>query len=294
MGVHSTLFGPVKYAILPQHLKPEELIGGNGLVEMGTFVAILLGTIAGGVRRRGAARRPGARRARSRSVSPSPATSSAGAIPVTPAVAPELAINWNPFTETARNLRFAQGNRVVWLSMLGISWFWFYGAIFLAQFAGFARDVLGGNEAGGDVPARAVLDRHRRRVAALRAAVGTPRRARPGAVRLDRPVAVRDRPLAREPRALRHSLAGLGRFAAQPGALARRGRPGADRALRRVLHRPALRADPGALGALAPVADHRRQQHPQRAVHGRVGRRWRSGCCRRGSPFRSSSWSPGS
>ena len=49
MGVHSTLFGPVKYAILPQHLKPEELIGGNGLVEMGTFVAILLGTIAGGL-----------------------------------------------------------------------------------------------------------------------------------------------------------------------------------------------------------------------------------------------------
>ena len=49
MGVHSTLFGPVKYAILPQHLGPEELIGGNGLVEMGTFVAILLGTIAGGL-----------------------------------------------------------------------------------------------------------------------------------------------------------------------------------------------------------------------------------------------------
>ena len=49
MGVHSTLFGPVKYAILPQHLKPEELVGGNGLVEMGTFVAILLGTIAGGL-----------------------------------------------------------------------------------------------------------------------------------------------------------------------------------------------------------------------------------------------------
>jgi 1-acyl-sn-glycerol-3-phosphate acyltransferase len=67
-------------------------------------------------------------------------------IPHTPAVAPDLAINWNPFSETWRNLRIAQQNRVVWLSMLGISWFWFYGAIFLAQFAGFARDVLGGNE----------------------------------------------------------------------------------------------------------------------------------------------------
>ena len=49
MGVHSTLFGPVKYAILPQHLRADELVGGNGMVEMGTFVAILLGTIAGGV-----------------------------------------------------------------------------------------------------------------------------------------------------------------------------------------------------------------------------------------------------
>ena len=54
MGLHSTLFGPVKYAFLPQHLRPEELIGGNGLVEMGTFVAILLGTIAGGLARRDA------------------------------------------------------------------------------------------------------------------------------------------------------------------------------------------------------------------------------------------------
>ena len=49
MGVHSTLFGPVKYAILPQTLATDELVGGNGLVEMGTFVAILLGTIAGGL-----------------------------------------------------------------------------------------------------------------------------------------------------------------------------------------------------------------------------------------------------
>ena len=59
---------------------------------------------------------------------------------------PGLAINWNPFSETWKNLRVAQENRVVWLSMLGISWFWFYGATFLAQFAGFSRDVLGGDE----------------------------------------------------------------------------------------------------------------------------------------------------
>ena len=68
------------------------------------------------------------------------------AIPHTPAVDPGLALNWNPFSETWKNLAVARENRVVWLSMLGISWFWFYGAIFLAQFAGFARDVLGGDE----------------------------------------------------------------------------------------------------------------------------------------------------
>ena len=55
-------------------------------------------------------------------------------------------MGWNPFTETWRNLRFAQDSRVVWLSMLGISWFWFYGATYLTQFATFTKDVLGGDE----------------------------------------------------------------------------------------------------------------------------------------------------
>ncbi len=145
MGVHSTLFGPVKYAILPQQLKSEELIGGNGLVEMGTFVAILLGTIIGGLV---IAIDPGGPLLAGMIAI---GTAVAGyvvsrGIPPTPAVAPDLALNWNPFTETWKNIRFAQGNRVVWLSMLGISWFWFYGALFLAQFPGFSRDVLGGNE----------------------------------------------------------------------------------------------------------------------------------------------------
>jgi len=145
MGVHSTLFGPVKYAILPQHLKPEELVGGNGLVEMGTFVAILLGTIAGGVVVALQPHGPVLAGGLGIAIAGAGYAVSRG-IPVTPAVAPDLAINWNPFTGTAQSIRFAQGNRVVWLSMLGISWFWFYGAIFLAQFAGFARDILGGNE----------------------------------------------------------------------------------------------------------------------------------------------------
>ncbi len=145
LGVHSAVFGPVKYAILPQHLKPEELVGGNGLVEMGTFVAILLGTIAGGVVVAVEPNGPLLAGALAIAIAVAGYLVSRG-IPHTPAVAPGLAINWNPFSETWRNLVVAQENRVVWLSMLGISWFWFYGAIFLAQFAGFSRDVLGGNE----------------------------------------------------------------------------------------------------------------------------------------------------
>lgn len=145
MGVHSTLFGPVKYAILPQHLTSEELVGGNGLVEMGTFVAILLGTIAGGLIVAIDHGGPIVAGAVAVAIALAGWLVSRG-VPTTPPVDPDLRINWNPFTETWKNLRFAQGNRVVWLSMLGISWFWFYGAVFLAQFAGFSRDVLGGNE----------------------------------------------------------------------------------------------------------------------------------------------------
>ena len=145
LGVHSTLFGPVKYAILPQTLKTEELVGGNGMVEMGTFVAILLGTIAGGLV---VAIKPGGPLLAG---TLGTAIAIAGwlisrAIPATPAPAPDLRINWNPITETWKNLRFAQTEIVVWRSMLGISWFWFYGAIYLAQLPVFTRDVLGGDE----------------------------------------------------------------------------------------------------------------------------------------------------
>jgi hypothetical protein len=65
---------------------------------------------------------------------------------VSPATDPGLVINWNPVTETWRNLKLAHGNVVVFRSLLGISWMWFFGAVFLAQFPSFARDVLHGNE----------------------------------------------------------------------------------------------------------------------------------------------------
>ena len=145
LGVHSTLFGPVKYAILPQHLRIDELVGGNGLVEMGTFVAILLGTIAGGLV---VATKPwGPTLAGVLAIGIAVAGWLASRhIPHTPAVAPGLTINWNPFTETLRNLKLAHENLPVYRSMLGISWFWFYGAIYLAQLPAFSRDVLGGDE----------------------------------------------------------------------------------------------------------------------------------------------------
>jgi len=145
MGLHSTLFGPVKYAYLPQHLDERELTGGNGMVEMGTFVAILLGNLAGGL----LIALPG--------VGASIVAVSCVAVavlgrltaqrvPPSPATDPALSINWNPFSETWRNLRLAHGNIVVFRSLLGISWMWFFGAVFLSNFPVFAKDVLHGDE----------------------------------------------------------------------------------------------------------------------------------------------------
>lgn len=144
MGLHSTLFGPVKYAYLPQHLRRDELTGGNGVVEMGTFVGILLGEILGAVlvvqRPAGLALVAGA----TLLFAVLGWLASRG-IPLTPAAVPNLKINWNPLSGTLHNLRFSKGNRPVFLSMLLNSWFWFYGAIVLAQFPVYARQTLNGD-----------------------------------------------------------------------------------------------------------------------------------------------------
>ena len=144
LGCHSTLFGPVKYAIMPQHLRSEELVGGNALIEAGTFVAILIGTLAGGILA-GSVEHPAWIAVGGFVVAFAGYLSSRG-IPTAPPPAPELAINLNPFSETWRNIAFARQNRTVFLSILGISWFWLYGALFLAQFPAYARFVLGGGE----------------------------------------------------------------------------------------------------------------------------------------------------
>ncbi len=145
MGLHSTIFGPAKYAYLPQHLNTAELTGGNGMTEMGTFVAILLGNLAGGLLM---AFPQGPLLAGLACVAVALlGWTAARFIPATAPVDPQLRINWNPFTETARNLRLAAGDRTVLQALLAISWMWFYGVAFLTQFPVFARHVLGGDEA---------------------------------------------------------------------------------------------------------------------------------------------------
>lgn len=145
MGLHSTLFGPVKFAYLPQVLDARELTGGNGMVEMGTFVAILLGQVAGGL----LVALPGVGHTTVAVACVGLALVGRGvaqAIPPAPATDPGLVVNWNPFSETWRNLKLAHGNIVVFRSLLGISWMWFFGAVFLSQFPSFAKEVLHGNE----------------------------------------------------------------------------------------------------------------------------------------------------
>ncbi len=145
LGFQSTIFGPIKYGILPQVLKPHELIGGNALIEMGTFVAILLGTIAGPQLAGIEANWPVSVSAVCLLVAVGGYLASRR-IPHAGAVAPELKINWNIFTESVRNIRFITQNRTVMNSVLGISWFWFFGATFLVQIPSYSQNILGGDE----------------------------------------------------------------------------------------------------------------------------------------------------
>jgi 1-acyl-sn-glycerol-3-phosphate acyltransferase len=142
MGTQSSLFGPVKYSLLPQALQPEELIGGNAMVEFGTFMAILLGLIAGvfiiGI-----------------------GTTALGiavvivallgywvsrSIPALAAAAPELQISFNIFSQTRNILRDARENRTVFYSIMGISWFWFIGITYITQLPNYVRYELAGDE----------------------------------------------------------------------------------------------------------------------------------------------------
>ena len=143
MGLQSSLFGPVKFALLPQQLDDDELVGGNALVEMGTFIAILVGTITAGIFfdfEQGLYWIAGGI-----VVFALLGFFSSQYIPNASANDPELKINWNPFSEMVHTIRQARENRSVYLSIMAISWFWFIGASYLTQFPNFARDFLGGS-----------------------------------------------------------------------------------------------------------------------------------------------------
>ncbi|MEN9461974.1 MAG: hypothetical protein RIS84_1994 [Pseudomonadota bacterium] len=145
MGAQATLFGPLKYGILPQHLHENELMAGNGLIEMGTFLAILLGTILGGI---------------VVAIQPNGSLIVAGVvvfisilgwlaslwIPPAEAADPKIKINWNIAYETWHTLQYGAENRSVFLALLAISWFWLVGATFLSQFPAYSKEILHGNE----------------------------------------------------------------------------------------------------------------------------------------------------
>ncbi|MGB4488562.1 MAG: MFS transporter [Pseudomonas veronii] len=145
MGTHSALFGPVKYSIMPQALREDELVGGNGLVEMGTFLAILAGTIGAGIMMSSA------------HYAPVVAVAIVGVallgylasrgIPRAAASSPQLRLDWNIFSQSWATLRLGLGQTpAVSRSIVGSSWFWFVGAIYLTQIPAYAKEWLYGDE----------------------------------------------------------------------------------------------------------------------------------------------------
>ena len=147
LGVQSTFFGPLKFSILPQQLAEEELVGGNAKIEMGTFVAILLGTIIGGA----VAPNNNEDLATTNLLLTIMVVSVAivgyltsRTIPVCPATDPDLKIGFNPFKETWPMIQQARENHSVFLSILGISWFWFLGSVVLTQIPNLTKVHLYG------------------------------------------------------------------------------------------------------------------------------------------------------
>ncbi len=145
MGMQSTFFGPAKYAILPELLDDDSLVGGNALVAMATFLAILIGTITGGLVVSGGERWV------SRLGLMVVVVAVAGYVTSLfvkklPAANPDLDFKLNPVKPTIDILRVARSVHSVFLSILAISWFWFLGASFLSLLPNFSKDVLGGGE----------------------------------------------------------------------------------------------------------------------------------------------------
>ena len=144
MGTHSTFFGPIKYAYLPQAMKDDELVGANGLFQMGTSLAILLGMIVAGI----LTQLTNALYWVSAMVLLVAALGyfAARFIPLTPAMQPDLKVNWNIFTTSMATVRYLYSLPFLFFVILGNSWFWFYGATFLTQTPEFSKVILHGNE----------------------------------------------------------------------------------------------------------------------------------------------------
>lgn len=145
MGTHSALFGPVKYSILPQVLREDELVGGNALVEMGTFLAILAGTISAGVMMSVERYEPVV--ACAIVLTASLGYLASRGIPRAAAALPALKLDWNIFRQSWQIMRLGLGQRPsVSRSLVGNSWFWFLGAVYLTQIPAYAKELLHGDE----------------------------------------------------------------------------------------------------------------------------------------------------
>jgi acyl-[acyl-carrier-protein]-phospholipid O-acyltransferase/long-chain-fatty-acid--[acyl-carrier-protein] ligase len=139
-GSLAAFFGPIKYAVLPQYLKREELIAGNALIELGTFITILLGTSFGGL----LVLSLWGRHFLSLSLVGLSVIAWYAAVkmPEAPSQTPDLVFDWNIPRQTAKLIGYARERRDVFLAVLGASWFWALGVVILAQFPVFTKDVL--------------------------------------------------------------------------------------------------------------------------------------------------------
>ncbi len=145
MGMQSALFGPLKYSILPQLLSEDEMIGGNGMIQMGTYLAILSGTVIGGVL---IIMNPNGGLYVSALIILLAAAGWVASFFIPKALAPDpsLRINWNFFSETIKIIKFSRENRIVFWAVISISWFWFYGATFLSLIFTYTPDILNADE----------------------------------------------------------------------------------------------------------------------------------------------------